>query len=442
MALAPVPTRPPEVLPPPGRINVAVTKPQYHNNVVDSQKTPLAGIIVGIEGSNYTINYYSQVLGSDNLLKPFEPTQLSAYQQYYLIKNYQLKIQSSLEPQDDTPTNVMSYKGSAILYPGLIPNIGDVIVGDVGDGYAGQFTVTNVAKATMFEQSTWRIDFEMVRYMTADIEANLASKVVQEGTFVANNLIYGQNPIVADSTLAANASLTATIQSLGAIWFSEFNSQEYKTSLVGGQLKSTYDPFLMRGMLRVFDVTDFPQIRKLKVLNISDFELTEYFDFWTMLSNVNGGELPRCFTTAYAAPTSRFSWQPYFDSIRYSGVDMCVVPGEMNRTADSELATYTEPYGWPLDKPLTPTVTDPNLTLPALSLTDNSYVLSSGFWDGTQLGLSGLEYLVRGFLAGEAVDENILYGYCDAAATWSRYERYYYIPILLIILKTTLLAPI
>jgi hypothetical protein len=93
------------------------------------------------------------------------------------------------------------------------------------------------------------------------------------------------------------------------------------------------------------------------------------------------------------------------------------------------------------DTPVASVMTDPSLTLPALGL-DNSYVLSTGFWQGTVAGLSTFEYMVRGFLNGEAVDPTLLAGFCRAAPSWSRYERFYYVPILLIILKTTLLSPI
>jgi hypothetical protein len=162
MPLVNDPQDPPEPLPPPGQINATITAPEYRHSLIDAKITPLSSLLVHIEGSSWTTDYYSQILGVDEELSPFQPNQPSVYQQYLLVKKYELKLQGSLSISQDPETTAMTVTGNATLYPYLKPNYGDMFIADIGDGRAGMFVVNQPpTKKTILKETCWEISFEL-----------------------------------------------------------------------------------------------------------------------------------------------------------------------------------------------------------------------------------------------------------------------------------------
>ncbi len=69
-APTPVITNPPKV----------VDKP-FDSPLVDTKYTPLSSLITFVEGYNWTVDYYSQVIGKDSQLQGQDPSLPKQYQQ-------------------------------------------------------------------------------------------------------------------------------------------------------------------------------------------------------------------------------------------------------------------------------------------------------------------------------------------------------------------------
>ena len=83
----PLMERKPDAVPAKEPVQIQVAEPRYQQqtNLVDERYTASTPILQHIEGSAWTVNYYSQVIGTENELSPQQLDQAPAYQQYCLI---------------------------------------------------------------------------------------------------------------------------------------------------------------------------------------------------------------------------------------------------------------------------------------------------------------------------------------------------------------------
>lgn len=448
----------PVVTPQPSPVQVADAA--YRHSVVDVKSTPLAALLTHIEGATWVVDYYSQVLSADEELSEYQPGQLPPYQQYSCIRNYELKLQGSLSTSDDAPTSVMSVTGSANLYPYLKPNAGDAFIADIGDGLAGQFTVTQVSKLSIFKETCFSINFELSRYVDADVLASLEQRVVRNGHFQKDYMLYGQYPVITSTELGQRHSLESMESTLLTQWLTDSYSREYSTVLVPGQSYSTYDPSVVKAILTLYNVRDNPPLRGIRELNCAGIPHLEIATFWDALLHIDADGLLRCFKTAQLLPVADFNRLPFLEGVRFSGIRQVVGATDAYVGVDSDYrvarlitGSNLEPlddadaldiaaaYAVALataviDTPLPPNSVYGLVNVPAIHpvTVDNHYVLSAAFYNQTA-GQSKLEHLVRDYFDNSSVNVTALTALVQSSRAWGRLERYYYTPILLAMLK-------
>lgn len=462
MPIVNLPANPPQPAPQ-LRDKVTITDAKYRHNLVDTSCTPLSALITHIEGITWITDYYSQVLGGDEELSPFQIGQSPPYQQYHLIRNYQQKLQGGLSTSVDDETKVVTVTGSSLLYPQIRPNQGDAFLADIGDGNLGQFTVLSAVPKTIFKETTYEISFELSRYATEDIVNTLNQRVVRTSQFVADYLLYGESPIVASDALTANAAMQAAIADLQTQWFSLFYSYEYRTMMVPGQIRSTYDPYVVKMMLDILQSTENNLVPRVRQLNCDGILEANQPSIWDALTKIDNTLFGMAFTEPLIVSSTSFHNFPYFESVRYSGVAEVVVAKVRQSTVDSDYGhmrplvgrLYTDLLDMQID--LASAIylnsfnefhfpTDPILPTTSIYISDEQplihpianhrgYVFSDAFYSNTTATMSKLELLVRQYLRDDGiVNRDVIMALVASTVKWGRLEKYYYYPVLIILL--------
>jgi hypothetical protein len=75
------------------------------------------------------VDYYSQILGENSALNGQMVNRSSVNQSYKKIKNVILRVTSALSQSQSEEDKGMDADGSANMYPGIIPNEGDMFIG-------------------------------------------------------------------------------------------------------------------------------------------------------------------------------------------------------------------------------------------------------------------------------------------------------------------------
>jgi len=439
--------------------------PQVKSNVVDSRYQPLKSLLAFVEGASWAVNYYSQILGKDDEVSDLQLSQEAPYQQYRLIKHLELKVTDELSQSQDSQTRTWEVSGGATVYAGVIPNVGDVFIADIGDGKEGIFTILTSEKKSRLNDAVYTITYRMRSEMDGVHRRDLDEKVVVTQVFVKSNLQHNHATTLVTSEFEQLAKIEAGYKHLVMHYFRDFFNIEHQTLLVPDQPTKLYDPFLTSGVLSTVDQNEHPLLFRIKVLNVERDPAFKEINLWQCLAQNNVDLLTMAFYRAGVAPRGQFNEHPQFNGFYYSGIDSIVYPLDKANlkvvdSTRSDVAYYNNGYSCDYVDPLVPDRVVGGSTR-SLSLTkllqgstdldgfaeasdntplihpvtkDDFYVLSEAFYYN-QTGQSILEQVTRNTLEGKVVDKADLLRLVVAAKTWPNLERFYYIPLILILIK-------
>ena len=431
-----------------------VTSTPYQGVQVDSRYIPLKSLLQYVDGGAVTVNYYSQILNADDENSPQQVQRNPIYQQYLLVHNLELRIQTPLTASQDQESKEMLVPGSAILYPGLIPNAGDMFVADVGDGRAGIFAVTSAEKKSIQKDSTYRIDYVLVDIATDEKLADLRRKTIKEAHFVKDYLKFGQNPQV----LAPDYNILLQLEDLYKIlvgqFFNEFYSRDFATIIVPDQTLPTYDPFLTKALLDWVSTDEHPFVQKVKRLNVYSEPIMNTPTVWDALSKMSRTVLPAVARKMGLVNVINFYSPGEYGGVYYSGIQRVIYPIEGRTDADrghgtASLTTGTnlqpgryrwgELYRRELATTLPghvyrPSTTNDLATIQSVTSLD-TYLFTENFYKNKGPFGSVLEKLTADAINNRAIDGESLKNVAESVEHWATLERFYFIPVLIALLK-------
>lgn len=425
------------------KYGVQLTDPTYKHAVVSSKSQDLSALLTTIGGSSYNVDYYSQVLGKDEEPRVYDPSQSKAQQQYLRIDNYELKLQGSISDSISPQDGRLTATGTAITYPYLTPNVGDMFIGDIGDGRAGLFALTEVQKKTRFKQTCYEVFFQLTDIVDAELTTAINAKVVKETRFVKDYIRFGQDPVLVEERFDEGVQLTKAIDQLLSDYLGEFFSYNYETLLVPSGSSSVYDPFITKLILTLFDAYEHPMLARISQLNTDDARFNKYLDIWSILLQRSPHALNTCFTSVNVLPARTFSRNPFLRTVAFSGIDLIVLPITTNIPIDDVLGlseTPIVPKNAPLGTNTTKVTPQPSkvttgLTMPNVEDT-LAYVFPETFYTTPTGGEdhSDFENIVKAYLNEEHFDYMTLIKFHKDVRHWTRFQRFYLIPVLMILL--------
>lgn len=429
--------------PPVPKRGADITPKVYRHAIVDSNKIPIDSLITYISGMSWVVDYYAQVLGQDEEPKEFSKEMLVAYQSYDLIKRYELKLQGDFSASFDDNQNRLTFSGSALTYPKLIPNKGDVIVGDVGDGRAGRFTVTEVSQKTIYNNTCYEIRFELAAMMDDYTEDLLASKVVNTGHFVKDFITYGQNPVLLEEDYLLKDKLEKTIKENLSRWLTEFYAYDIGTIRVPYQEGVyVYDPFVTNLITTLFTVDDHPLIGKINLYNCDAGLLRNYTSIWDAVVSGERYTLDAAFREYQLMPTHYFNRNIFLRNIANSRIDLVILPSIISGNHQDPLNVNRVGLGVAFD--LRNQSADYDASpfkaegIEIRPLNDRNYVVSDAVYSVDDSSTTELEQELRNYFQGEWVNHDIVLKHLALQKHMSKLQRFYYVPLCILLLMNTL----
>ncbi len=430
-------------------------------NIIDTRWQPQQDIITHIEGSPWTVYYFSQVVGLDDELTPPTTDQSGANQQYIQIKNLEIRVDSDVSPSQDPQTNEMLLVGGAFTFPFFYPNINDVFFADIGNGKEGAFLVTDVDRKTIFNETTHHIEYTLLTNTDyTALKANVISKVVKTYHFDKYFLQRGKNPLLVDSEFATIEDMDRLQKLLLVQYLNEFYSEDVRTLTIPISGALVYDPLLIRVIQSLTDSNQHPLLRRIYTFNTDDGYALNQPCIWDLLLDMDKGLFFSIFQKTWAIPTASFTRYPLMRGIYHSKFNAVIYPyGKAPFCSSPNSLAGREPFI--IDDPLLqdeirsyflnglgeyephPTgisLADLNSVPPNIHHVrkDDYYVLSKAFYEEWQVGQSHLELLLHRAINHEAFDTSLLITLCNDTRHWEPLDRFYYTPILLALLKISL----
>lgn len=480
------PQAPTPVVPTPAK----VIAPQIQSVVTDNRYNPAGSLLTFVQGSNWTINYYSQILGADDELQSQQIDRPASYQQYRRIKGVELKVTTPLSQSQDAVSKEMVVTGTAYSPGAFVPNAGDMFIADIGDGRDAIFEVTGTDRSSYLKEAIYVIEYRLKTYAdNATFLTDLERKTVIDATYVADFLVYGQNPVILDEDYTAYNDLRKLYRDLVSLYFRDFFSIRFQTLLVPEQTIPTYDHFLTTAIVKLVETDAHPYVQRIRALGVGGDQAMLGRSVWDALLELNDTLLSTTIERIGLINAHNFKWLPWMTGIYYSGMGALVYPLDCRTDVDA----YYDPAN--SSKPATsyvieagsryctlermlrdhdldgfnysPTPWDgSNSNCPAPVLSSNNsqtnaeanadaayaalpaivpvtqddwYVFTEGFYGANgKTPASKLEMLARNLIRGKSIDRVQLLQLGQSAFKWDNLERFYYIPVLFALLLTNI----
>lgn len=419
-----------------------IYKEEYRGVTVDTRYVPQKSLVTWVEGSPWTVNYYSQILGADNQVAGQQTGLDPVYQQYRLLKNLEIKVSQPLTSTQNQETKETSVTGSASTYPFMTPNNGDMFIADIGDGQEGVFRVTSTERKSIFKDATFVIDYVLVGYSDPERVNDLNRKVQETLYYLKDFHVHGQNPLLHEEDYQNVLSLESYYYSLLDLYYELCHSTKFKTLLVPGQAESTYDHFLTKACGLGFESRLNPLILKTRVLNVDGDQPMTTLTLWDLLFERDRRMIVNIAKRVGTQSTRIFSNRPLFEGIYFSGVKRVVYPIDpvirvdriyRQDSHEAETGGLQPSQGWGQ----LPTPIDGVVTIHPV-LIDDYYVFSQAFYSEADTGQSLLELQTNDYLNRKALSVKTLVKLCEECRTWPMLEFYYYVPILLFLVKANI----
>ena len=431
---------------------------------IDLKKTPLKSILSYVEGSRWEIDYFSQILNTDSALTGQSISTSGTYQQYNLIKGLVLKVTSPLSYNQEDENKSENYSGTALVVSRLVPNENDMFAADIGVGYPAIFRVTESKKNSVHRQTTYEISYVLD---TADPKyaKDLIEKTIQVYTYRQDFELSGQDPFVVTKENEALLSVQASYDRLRDYYINRFYQDEHTTFCLPAQQLGVYDPFLVEFVLQHFAQDDISLLQSCRKLNVGKDVVFKQTSIWDALTHRDMGKIVTGFSRYKLVSSDSFKSIISFDNIAYSGIPYCIYPADplsassgLDNTTTLGAASLSLNTQDPVSffsslttgqaenvvavksNELASTIGASDGTVPLTQVaTDDHYVMPASFYNSIKTKDAStatvFDRLVISFINKQSQDHAQLIECEKLAYQWGALEQFYYIPVLLVILK-------
>lgn len=462
-------SEPPKPVEPPARIECD----PYDGVTIDSRAADVSALMTLMDGSTWTLErYYQQILGGDNEPTPQALAVDAPWQQYRLILNMDIKVTSELSYDQETVVGTFDVTGSGVTFPFIVPNKGDMFVARTTDGRQLVFTLSRAKRNTILKGSAYQIDYKGVGYWDAEREADFKRKTQVTLVYSQQGLFNGCGPLLTESATADMAYYKERLAELLDNYLTDFYSPARGTLLVpdqnhvrqyNQQASDTYDHFLTRYMLQLFDAIADPRMRKVRLQNVDAEPVMKTRTVWDALIMRRTGYIRTGIRNTYLISTGYFRGRPELQGLGYTGIgfvvcplnpatdvdsrnkqkDLAIKPGSVlqsglvRRRDWTQLQTpdYSEQPWYHGSISAEGLVVSPMLKPVTV---DDFYVFSQAFYNGDTASMSMLEQLLTAAVNKESMKHEQLKSLLASAMDWTSLERYYYHPALFYLIKTVI----
>lgn len=447
-----------EDLTPPAYQEPFISAQPYQGIAVDSQYTPLRDVIAYLEGSTWITDYYRGLYTKDMELTAQEVSQAAIYQSYQVIRGFELKVTAPLSPSQDEATTEHKLRGTANVPPCFRPNKGDMFTADIGDGRSAVLTVQSSRQLSWLRDAAFEIEYTVVDYLTEERQRDLERKITVDSTYDRKFLLSGGDPIVITSEFAMIQELRNYQQNLRELYWAQCFNYQFNTFLLPKQKLPTYDSFLMLAIEECYPQELRPPLDRLVSYVMDGDGVFKQPTIWDCLIRRSLAQWPLVMRDFDTIECRNYTQYMMYGSVQLSGLGRILFPKGRDVYANQySTARYTTEH-WPIESPYskleqdnidleyavyrkvlngTADVRPADMFVPLIHPIglDDAYVFTEMFYKRVEFGQSRLELEVWKYLDGKPNDHRVLLELCRDTSNWGAMERFYLIPVLLILLR-------
>ena len=213
-----------------------------------------------ISGSTITVTWFHQ-LNSDqygrSFRNDFSRTLESVHYSYMKINNFQFKLKDNFSFSYSTDTVTSQLTGEGVLYPYFCPQQGDMFIYEVESGIYGLYELTEApTRLTIKNNTCHAIKFRLKRYLNADDYKKLQECVDQEVYFDLTRYLNSEGSFISADESTTLGDIKEKLNTLIHYYVEEFfESDIYRTFI---ENPCIYDPYVLEFVVRLIDYKYLP----------------------------------------------------------------------------------------------------------------------------------------------------------------------------------------
>ena len=220
-----------------------------------------ASVLAYIEGSTITCTFYTQLTSDSygrSTYNTYSETIDQVHQHYRKIINFQMKLKDSVQYNYNNEATQSSVEGEAILYPFFCPYKGDMFIYQTNTNKLGLFKITEAPTRLAISNSTCHeIKFILVTWVTDAILKQLDSYVDDIVYFNLDSFLASGGAFLTSDEHAMMGDVEKAIAVLTHRYVADyFERKVYHTFIENACL---YDPYVVEFCLTLFDLEDLPE---------------------------------------------------------------------------------------------------------------------------------------------------------------------------------------
>lgn len=439
-----------------------VKPPEYHSAPVSTREVPLQSFMVNIEGSILIARYWRQVKMRNDKPQPLDLELDPQYQEYEQVNQFETRQQGDWSFSIDPESQEKTLTGETVIYPSIKPNAFDMMELDAGDGKPALFQVKSAEPITWRKQTCYRLTFAYYCAMTKEVRANLELKTTRKMIFVKSHVEHGKYPVLAEEEYGTYRELRRMFQTIEGEYLRNFFSEVCQTVLVPQPHDILYDPFLAKAVLALLETSKHSLMRKMAVFNLDNDYAFRMTTVWDSLLMVEPSHLHVCAWRLGSVDKAVLYTRPLQGGIYWNRLERIMYPLDNRTDADIKFGINRHGGARALVRSSAPIndfsrlVIEKDLrdvetveefphdyTTPDIHRVtiDETYVFSKAFYEQDYEKMSRLERMVWSFLHHEPIDVPALYELASGSMMWDKLERFYYVPVLIILITVALRGP-
>lgn len=421
-------------------------------------ETKIQSLLKYVEGYPWTVNFYGQILNTNNTIEHFDPTTPNLTQPYYKVSKLILQVDSPLTSSYDQATGVTTISGTSITPYKIHPNVGDVFIAQVDNGEDAIFHITSVTRKTHRKDTLYEISYSLYSYTSVnpDFLSTLESRVNETYFFNSDTNFFNRDVLIKPSVKEAIDRLKLFLEESKKYYFSTFIQKRTGSLIIPGIDKTLYDPLLISFILKTVDY-DY--------LVYNNFNLHIHNNTYINQPSIFDALLQRSISTLNVSnktyrflPTHLIPNRVRLGTVIHSGIDYILYPVEPNINIEVNspdpiasslfLSTPKTERNYSSISSLVIETTNNNqiYTKPLLHELFNSdyYLVTENFYNylnnsSNYEEISYIELLLAKFIKNEAIAKEDLAVACESYhSNWSLLHKLYLLPTLWLLVNANI----
>ena len=230
-------------------INRTAISPETYPDIFGSLLQYSTGTPVIVEYFRKSASY----INNQTIDTSFSLERAAVHSSFDLIHNFEIRMQDQLEIKIDQETTETSIIGSAIVYPGLKPNVGDIFYLKLPDNNIGVFNVNQTEPMSIHRGTNYKIDFHLDGMLDDVSDAKIRESVSEELWFDKQSYFGSEVGLLTDTSYNQLSDLTRYRKAIISRLMNQFYNTTEKSLI---RPDNVYDPYLIEYLSNKISIND------------------------------------------------------------------------------------------------------------------------------------------------------------------------------------------